>query len=63
MVDCTFDDFDADALEQFLRENRRATLPQVTDNVNAGSDQTVYLRTVSQQLMGGYYSRVTVHKP
>ncbi len=37
----TFDERDARALVRYVRKNRRATLPQVTENVNAGRDQTV----------------------
>ncbi len=35
----TFDDCDACALVQYVRKNRRATLPQVTENVTVGYDQ------------------------
>ena len=61
---CFFDDLDACALVRYVRKNRRATLRQVTENVNAGCDQAVSSRTVRQQLhREGYYSRVAVHKP
>uniref|UniRef100_A0A0E9WFX9 Uncharacterized protein n=1 Tax=Anguilla anguilla TaxID=7936 RepID=A0A0E9WFX9_ANGAN len=42
----TFDDYDAHALVRYVRKNRRATLPQVTENVTAGRDQTLSARTV-----------------
>ena len=42
----TFDDRDACASVRYVSKNRRATLPQVTENVNAGCDQTVSARTV-----------------
>lgn len=39
-------------------------LPQVTENVKAGRDQTVFARTIHQQLhKEEYYSRVEVYKP
>ena len=47
-----------------LRKNRGATLPQVTENVNAGHDHTVSARTVRRQLhREGYYNRAAMHKP
>ncbi len=37
----TFDERDAHALVRYVRKNRRANLPQVTENISAGRDQTV----------------------
>uniref|UniRef100_A0A4W6EM72 Transposase Tc1-like domain-containing protein n=1 Tax=Lates calcarifer TaxID=8187 RepID=A0A4W6EM72_LATCA len=45
------------------RKNRRATLFRVTENVNAGCDQTVSATVRRQLHREGYYSRVAVHKP
>ena len=59
----TFYDRDARALVRHVRKNRRATLPQLTENVNAGPDQTVSARAVRQLHKKGYYSRVALHKP
>ena len=51
-------------ISAICKENRRATLPQVTENVNAGHDQTVSAIAVCWQLhREGYYSRTAVHKP
>ncbi len=41
----TLDERVARALVRYARKNRRATLPQVTENVNAGCYQTVSART------------------
>lgn len=58
------EDRDARASVQNVRKNRRASLPQVTEDVHAGRDQTVSARTARCQLhRGGYYSRVAVHNP
>uniref|UniRef100_A0A3B4YW54 Transposase Tc1-like domain-containing protein n=1 Tax=Stegastes partitus TaxID=144197 RepID=A0A3B4YW54_9TELE len=52
----TLDDRDARALVQFVKKNRSATLAQVTQNLNAGRNQTVSTRTVRRQLhREGYY--------
>ncbi len=45
-----FDELDAHALEVYVRKDRRANLPQVTENVIAGCDQTVSARTIRRQL-------------
>lgn len=59
-----FDEQDTRALVRFVKKNRRATLSQVTENINAGRDHNVSARTVLRQLhREGYYSRDPVQKP
>lgn len=54
----------AQALVQHLRKNRRAAIPQVAENVNAGREQTVSAAKGCRQLhKGGYQGRVLVQKP
>uniref|UniRef100_A0A3B4XRT0 Transposase Tc1-like domain-containing protein n=1 Tax=Seriola lalandi dorsalis TaxID=1841481 RepID=A0A3B4XRT0_SERLL len=59
----TLDDRDARALVRYVRKNRTATLPQVTEIVNAGRGQTVSARTVRRQLHREGYSKIAVQKP
>lgn len=64
MCSTTFDDRDAHAIVQRVRRNRREALCLVTENVDAGCDQTMSARAVRQQLHSeGCYSMVTGHKP
>lgn len=56
----TFDDCGSWILVCYVRKNRRATLPQVAKNVNAGRDQQEQPIDIHSE---GYYSRDAVHKP
>uniref|UniRef100_A0A3P8SKM5 Transposase Tc1-like domain-containing protein n=1 Tax=Amphiprion percula TaxID=161767 RepID=A0A3P8SKM5_AMPPE len=59
----TLNDRDARALVQFVKQNRSATLAQVTQNLNAGRNHTVSARTVRRQLhREGYYKEVEGQK-
>lgn len=54
---------DAYALVGYLKKYRKVAVPQVTEKVNVGRDQTVSARTVHPQLhREEYYSRAAEHK-
>lgn len=59
---CAFSEHEICASVQYVRKNRRATVPQVTDKRDDGRAQTVSSRTFCQQLHSEGYSRVAVGK-